>query len=81
MVSARGKFNPKSQEFCEDWAPEYVQQFDAGRRELGKENSYFQSSVKDSSANTSGMSQAISLTSPGFPNPKIPHATPTANSC
>lgn len=58
MVSARGKFNPKSQEFCEDWAPEYVQQFDAGRRELGKENSYFQSSVKDRSANTSDMSQA-----------------------
>lgn len=40
-ASARGKFNPKSQEFREDWAPEHVQQFDAGRRELGKENKLF----------------------------------------
>lgn len=25
MVSARGKFNSKSQEFCEDRVPEYTQ--------------------------------------------------------
>lgn len=59
MASARGKFNLKWLELWEDWAPEYVQQFDAGRRELGKKNSYAQSFVKERSDNASGTSQVL----------------------
>lgn len=83
MISARDKFNPKSQEFREDWVPEYTQECHAGRRELGKENSYSQCPIKiDLSMSLAcHKPKVIFSASLAFPNSKAPHATPTASSC